>query len=90
MVDVFTTKGEWIGMVSISPMQHEKLKADGSITVIYHTPQLLRNVVGQHSGQFKLYKSGEHIVTDNIEAVKECAEMFKRVALSAVGVPDDG
>jgi hypothetical protein len=90
MADVFTRKGEYLGMVAMSPMQHDKLYAEGSIVVTYHTPQLLRNILGQRSGQFKLYKSGEDIVTDDVAAVKECAEMFKRIALSAKGVPDDG
>jgi hypothetical protein len=79
MADIFDASGDKLGEIALSEKQTAALEAGTEITVLYHTPQLLRGALGSRNGTFTLHKDGEHIVTAEPEAVKQFADMQKAV-----------
>jgi hypothetical protein len=79
MTDIFNAAGDKLGEIALSEKQRAALEAGTEITVLYHTPQLLRGVLGSHNGTFTLHKDGERIVTAAPDAVKRFADMQKAI-----------
>lgn len=79
MPDVFDGDGNLLGDVSVSEKQLGILENGEDITVIYHTPQMLRGLVEQRNGSFTLRKSDDRIVTSDVEAVKAYAKLQKDI-----------
>jgi hypothetical protein len=54
------------------------LAAGEEITVIYHTPQTLRGLLGQHNGSFSL-KRTDRITTQEPEEVRKFAQLQRSI-----------
>lgn len=76
---VHDEQGTEIADIALSEKQQDLLAAGEEITVIYHTPQLLRHLLGDHSGAFSLRKNGDNAVTNTRDALREFAELQKAV-----------
>jgi hypothetical protein len=72
---VYDGDGNELGDVPLSENQQRALDAGGKVSVLYHTPQLLRNILGQRSGSFMLYKQGDRAVALTSNSVKEFLEL---------------
>lgn len=70
MTGIFDRDGNEIGQVEISHKQQAVLDAGEEIVVIYHTPQLLRHIIGEKSGTFVLRMVGPHVVAQDAAAIK--------------------
>lgn len=73
-------EGKEIADIVLSERQLELLNSGAAIHVQYHTPQLLRSALGEHSGVFLLMKKGERITTDKPETIKRYAALVKSIA----------
>jgi hypothetical protein len=71
MDKIYDSDGTVIGSIALSDKQQTLLEAGEDIVVIYHTPQLLRSLLGERNGSFMLRKDGERVVTTTTAAVKE-------------------
>ncbi len=78
-MQVYDADGHVLGEVPLTPKQLAVLDAGEKISVLYHTPQLLRSALGERSGSFMLKKVGDRIVAPFPEAVKECLELHAAV-----------
>jgi hypothetical protein len=81
MPDIFNQAGEKIADIPLSEKQTKQLEAGLSITIQYHTPQLLRNLLGSDSGSFEVHKDGTRIVAADPETAKKCAAMLQAIAV---------
>jgi hypothetical protein len=72
---VYDGDGNELGDVPLSENQQRALDAGGKVSVLYHTPQLLHNTLGQRSGSFMLYKDGDRVKALTSSSVKEFLEL---------------
>jgi hypothetical protein len=79
MADIFDPTGEKIAAIPLSERQLQLLDVGTTIVVQYHTPQLLRGILGEQTGSFALHKMSERIIATDPHAVKICAEMLQGV-----------
>jgi len=77
---VYDNDGNEIGNVSLSERQRATLETGAEIVVIYHTPQMLRSVLGEHNGSFMLRKDGDRVVTTTAAAVKDFVRLQAGIA----------
>jgi hypothetical protein len=56
------------------------LESGTVISVLYHTPQLLRGTIDPINGSFMLRKEGEQIVTDNLDSIKRYVDLQALIA----------
>jgi len=78
MVDVFDKDGNELGFVTLSENQMAAL-TDGEIVVSFHTPQLMRPTLGDHSGRFTLRDDAGRIVCEEPEELKRYLDLAVRV-----------
>ena len=65
MEQIYDRNGDPLAIVPVSERMLDILDTGEEMTIIYHTPQLLRDRLGNRSGNFVLYKMGGQIrVTD--------------------------
>ncbi len=65
MEQIYDRNGDPLAIVPVSERMLDILDTGEEMTIIYHTPQLLRDRLGNRSGNFVLYKVGDQIrVTD--------------------------
>jgi hypothetical protein len=79
MEEIFDADGNSIGKIPLSARQLDLLAVGENITVQFHTPQLLRHLVGEHSGFFLLGKNAAgHIVVppDQVAELKRFIKLF--------------
>ena len=62
MTMIFDGDGNELADIVLSEKQQSVLDHDEDIIVLYHTPQMLRYILGEHSGSFMLHKRGDRIV----------------------------
>ena len=80
MTMIFDGDGNELADIALSEKQQSVLDHDESIIVIYHTPQMLRHILGERSGSFMLRKRGDHIVAaapDNLRAYADLQRAIK-------------
>jgi len=58
--------GNEIADIGLSDKQRAVLETDEEIVMIYHTPQTLRSLLGEHNGSFSLRKHASRIVVNNV------------------------
>jgi hypothetical protein len=75
MPDIVDQAGTKIAEIALSERQLTMLDHGMVITIFYHTPQLLRGVLGAHNGSFVLRKEGEHIIADDVDAIRKYADL---------------
>lgn len=71
MTMIFDDDGNEIADIALSEKQQSVLDHDEDIIVLYHTPQMLRYILGERSGSFLLHKHGDRIIAaapDNLRA----------------------
>jgi hypothetical protein len=78
--DVYEPNGAQIGAVPISPRDLSVLHNGGTITVTFHTPRMLRQVLDIMNGSFDLIEVDGKIVTTQPETVKRYIEMQADIA----------
>ena len=88
MSAIFDDNGTELADITLSEKQQTILDAGENIVVLYHTPQLLRAVLGEQNGSFTLTKgSNDSIVTSDPVSLKKYADLqraIKAAQLSAL------
>lgn len=80
MDTIYDSDGNEVGSIPLSDKQRETIETGAEIVVIYHTPQLLRSLLGERNGSFMLRKIGERVVTTTTAAVKDFVALQKAIA----------
>jgi hypothetical protein len=80
MQTIYDADGEELGQIPLSEKQQAALDAGGTISVLYHTPQLMHAELGRRSGSFSLHKDGERLVTTTPAPVKDFVQLQKAIA----------
>lgn len=80
MDSIYDSDGNEIGSIPLSDKQRATIETGAEIVVIYHTPQMLRSVLGERNGTFVLRKDGERVVTTTTAAAKEFVALQKAIA----------
>jgi hypothetical protein len=78
---IYDQNGAKIGDVLLSQKQQALVDSGQTLTVLYHTPQLMRGLLGTRNGSFTLRKDGERIVTKQPVAVQEYIDLQKAIAV---------
>ncbi len=65
MEQIYDRNGEPLAIVPVSERMLDILDTGEEMTIIYHTPQLLRDRLGNRNGNFVLYKVGDQIRVTN-------------------------
>ena len=86
MPAIYDADGNELGAVPLSENQQAVLERGGKVSMFYHTPQLLQNILGHRSGSFMLYKDGDRVLALAPDAVKEFCDM--QTAIKAAREPD--
>jgi len=76
---VFDKDGHELADVAISERQLGVLELGEEVVVVYHTPQLLRYVLGEQNGSFMLRKIGQHIVAADIDGFRKYADLQRAI-----------
>ena len=67
--DVYDQDHAQIGAIPISPQQREQLHAGSVITISFHTPRMLNQLLGARNGAFDVREiNGRLVVTDSEQA----------------------
>ena len=75
MAEIFDGAGNSLGNIELGGKQRALLDAGESVTVLYHTPQLMHDVLGVKAGSFEVRKEDARLITSNPTAAKDCARM---------------
>jgi hypothetical protein len=73
LTKIFDDGGAEIAEIEISERQAGVLEHGDQIVVIYHTPQLLRHVLGEQAGSFELHKRGQFVIAKDVDGIKRYA-----------------
>jgi len=84
MNDIFDSEGNVIAAISLSERNRELLDRGVTVTIMYHTPQLMRSVLGDQSGQFALFKHEDQIRTTDPMQVKAYADLQANIVAQRV------
>jgi len=76
--EIYDSNGEHLGAFPLTESHLKRLKS-GALTVTYHTPQRLREALGDRHGSFELTRDGERIVASNPAEVKRAIELFEAI-----------
>jgi len=80
LFDVYESNGALIGAIPISPQQRNRLHAGSIITIMFHTPRMLREAIPIQGGQFDLVEDDGKILAADVETVKRYIEMQDAIA----------
>jgi hypothetical protein len=78
--DVYEASGAYIGAIPISPRDLSVLHNGGTITVTFHTPRMLRQVLDIMNGSFDLVEVDGKVISTHPELVKRYIEMQGNIA----------
>jgi hypothetical protein len=81
MDTIHDSDGNEIGGIALSDKQRATIETGAEIVVIYHTPQLLRSLLGERNGSFMLRKDGDRVVTTTTAAVKDFVALQKAITV---------
>jgi hypothetical protein len=79
MTIIHDSDGNEIDDIVLSEKQRTLLEAGENVVMIYHTPQMLRYLLGEHSGSFTLGKSGEHVFTPVPDSLRAYAKLQRAI-----------
>jgi len=68
--------------IPLSKKNQHVLDHDEEIVIIYHTPQMLRYVLGEKSGTFMLRKLGGHIVAQDVVGIRAYADLQRAIKVA--------
>jgi hypothetical protein len=74
--DIYDQDGNVLASMELSEQQLALLDRDSAITVRYHTPQLLRGLLGERNGSFTLRKTASRITADDSDTVRQFAALM--------------
>jgi hypothetical protein len=77
---IYDADGNEIGSIPLSDKQRTTIETGADIVVIYHTPQMLRSLLGDCNGSFVLRKDGDRVLTTTPSAVKDYAKLRAAIA----------
>jgi hypothetical protein len=72
---IFDRDGNELADIPLSEKNQAVLEHDEEIVIIYHTPQMLRYLLGEKSGTFTLRKRGDHIVAADVVSLRAYAAL---------------
>jgi len=75
MFKIYGEEGGVLGTLYLTEKQQKILDSGEQLVVIYHTPQLLQNMLGNRSGSVVLVKSGEEIRTKTPAATRQFLDL---------------
>jgi hypothetical protein len=78
--DVYEANGAHIGALPISPQDLSVLHNGGTLTITFHTPRMLRQVLDIMNGSFQLIEVEGKIITAQPETVKRYIDMQADIA----------
>jgi len=79
MTMIFDADGNELADIALSEKQCALLEAGENIVLIYHTPQMLRHLVGDHSGSLILGKHGENVFTSAPDSLRAYADLQRAI-----------
>lgn len=79
MPKIFDCDGNELADIPLSEKQCALLEAGENVVTIYHTPQMLRHVLGQCNGTFTLTKQQDRIVVNDVPSLRAYADMQRAV-----------
>jgi hypothetical protein len=78
--EIFDGNGDSLGRLTLSQNQMKTLATGGVIAVRYHTPQRLRDALGDRHGLFELkLDAGGHITATDPGEVKRYIELLDAI-----------
>ena len=78
--DIYDPNLVHVGEIPISPRQREQLHRGGTITMSYHTPRMLREIIGVHNGQFDVIETDDRLIVSDVEQAKRVIELQTDIA----------
>lgn len=79
LTKIFDDGGTEIAQIELSDKQARVLEAGEEIVVIYHTPQLLRHILGEQNGTFMLRRTGLLVVAKDVAGLKRYAGLQRAI-----------
>ena len=79
MTVIHDDDGNEIADIGLSEKQRTLLEAGENVVMIYHTPQMLRHLLGEHSGSFELHKHDDRIVVGDAERLRAFADLQRAI-----------
>jgi hypothetical protein len=79
---IFDRDGNELADIPLSERNQHVLDHDEEVVIIYHTPQMLRYVLGEKSGTFTLRKSGSHIVAADVVSLRAYADLQRAIRVA--------
>ena len=76
---IFDGDGNELADIPLSERNQHVLDHDEEIVIIYHTPQMLRYVLGEKSGTFTLRKRGDHIIAADVVSLRAYADLQRAI-----------
>ena len=76
---IFDGDGNEIADIEISEKQTKILELGEEVVLLFHTPQLLRSLLGERTGSFTLKKIGARVIAMDADSVKKYADMLRAV-----------
>lgn len=80
LFDIYHEDGSKLGAMALSEKSQGLLDEGESVTVLYHTPRMLQDQLGNKNGAFGLRKDGDRIVTDSPAQVGEFLALQTAIA----------
>ena len=82
MTMIFDRDGNELADIPLSERNQRVLDHNEEIVIIYHTPQMLRYVLGEKSGTFMLRKHGAHIVAVDVDGLRAYADLQRAIKVA--------
>lgn len=71
--------GNEIAEIDLSEKQRAVLETGENVVMIYHTPQMLRHLLGEQTGTFVLHKHDDHVVVNDAGRLRKYAELQRAI-----------
>jgi hypothetical protein len=82
LFDVFEPTGALIGAIPLSAHMLRQLHGGQTVTIMFHTPRMLRDLMRPAAGSFEVTELKGKLVATNGEAVKQYIAMQAEIATS--------
>ena len=79
MTAVFDRDGHEIGDMPLTEKQQNLLASGEELVVVYHTPQLLRTLIGERNGSFVLQKLSERITCERADDMRAYVNLQRTI-----------
>jgi copper homeostasis protein CutC len=70
MTKIFGGDGQELGDLDLSEKMLAVLEHEGDVALTFHTPQLLRYVLGERAGSFILRKHETRVLVDDVDTLR--------------------